>query len=110
MGHAKNWILMGWMCALSLPLCGCGLTPSAPSSEPLRVSCQQQPTLGPLTMEHTPFRVIEDREGVYWIALDGRAYTSLARNINAMRLALNEARTIIAYYQSCLSEGGNGGQ
>lgn len=96
------------MCALLLLLCACGHTPSAPS-QPVPLICQQAPPPTPLTMEATPFRVVRDEQGEYWIALDGRAYTALARNINAMRLALSEARTIIQYYQSCLSEGSQHG-
>jgi hypothetical protein len=74
---------------------------------PLPVLCELDPRLTPLTMQPTKFRVIQDAEGVYWIALDGQGYEALARNISAMRLALNEARNIIAYYRACVEEGSN---
>jgi hypothetical protein len=87
-------------------LCGCGVAPKRTVLvEPKApVLCQQATALPSVQMLPTPFRVVADSSGIYWIGMDGRAYENLARNIDTLRLVLNQARNIIDYYDSCVRE------
>lgn len=98
------------MFALLLICCvagGCGRPRSDPppiivAQKP--VLCRNAPSASSLVMLPTPFAVVQDATGIWWIAMDARSYEALSRNIESLRLALNEARHTIAYYENCVRD------
>lgn len=71
-------------------------------AEDSKPACTNAPTSESLRMLPTRFQLIKDGDGLVWIGLDPQAYENLSRNVNEMRLALNEQRRIISYYEKCV--------
>lgn len=65
-------------------------------------ACRNAPQPSKLQLLPTRFSVVTDPTGIVWLALDPQSYENLSRNINSLRLALAEQRSIIAYYDNCV--------
>ena len=66
--------------------------------------CSKPPTADKIVMRNVDFVIIEDKHGIYWIAVTPKFYENLAINMKEITQHIKQKNAIIKYYESCHKE------
>lgn len=108
--HRSTQQVVVTLIALAIFMAGCtkGIKTSAPITIEVarfqKVDCGIPPQVTPLTLTEIPPSIIEDKDGIKWVALNPYHYQALSLNISAMKGLIVQKQKIVEFYQSCINK------
>ena len=93
---------------LAVLLSGCSLFQPKPRDVTVVTDkidvCSNPPKADKIIMRNVDFAVIQDKHGIYWIAVTPKFYENLGINMKEITQHIKQKNAIIKYYESCHKE------